>query len=218
MDEITVLIADSERLFAESLGRALAGEPELKVVGEHFGPGRAALDAVIVAQPNVVLYDFWTSGTSGPAAARYLSAWAPGSRVLLLSWLHGPYQVRESYDAGASGMVSKKISLPELVAAVRDVQAGRSVRCAEPVTRGVAKAYTGHDPAGCWARLEKLTPRELAVLQILSEVRPVTEVADVLGIARSTTKNHVHNILQKTDAASVDEVIDLAQHEGLLGR
>lgn len=115
-------------------------------------------------------------------------------------------------------MVSKKVSLAELVAAIRDLHAGRSVQCAEPVTRGVAMAYTGHDSSACWTRLKKLTPRELAVLQILSEGRPVTEVADALGIARSTAKNHVHNILQKTDAASADEVMDLAQHEGLLGR
>lgn len=218
MSEISVVVADRHRLFAETLGRALALEPDLRVTGVCFGDERSAVDAAITTEPDVIVYDFWMPGTAGPAAARYLAEWAPRSQVLLLSWLHGPYQVREAYDAGASGMVSKNIALADLVTAVRDVHEGRPLRCSESVTRAVAMAYTGHDAASCWSRLKRLTPREFDVLHLLSAGHSVPEVADQLGIARSTAKNHVHNILRKTDSNSAAEAMDLAQHEGLVGK
>ncbi len=217
MTEIVVMVADRHRLFAETLGRALELAPGLEVGALHFGEGHSAIDAAVAVQPDVVLYDFWMPGTSGPAAARYLASWAPTSSVLLLSWLHGPYQVREAYDAGASGMIPKSVSLAELTTAVGEVYAGLPLGCSEPVTRGVARACTGHESSSCWARLKSLTLRELAVLQLLSEGRSVPEVALGLGIARSTAKNHVHNILRKTATASAPEAVDLAQHEGLVG-
>lgn len=215
MDDILVLVADEQRLMAEALAQALGDLPSIEVVGVHFKVGWEAVRAVIEDEPHVVVYDFWMPCVSGTAAARYLSSWAPASRVLLMSWLHGPLQVKQAAAAGALGLVRKNVTLAELAETIR-----RSAFGHPPAVGGnvpaPATASGGHLPERCWERLRLLTPRELDVLHLLARGRGVREAATDLGITEGTTRNHIQRILRKTKLGTLLDAVELARHEGLV--
>jgi len=57
--------------------------------------------------------------------------------------------------------------------------------------------------------LERLTPRETEILDLLAEDRTLHAVANALGITYNTVRNHVQNILSKLDVHSTMEAVAL---------
>lgn len=210
-----VLVADEQRLFAEALGHALTAAPGQVVQAAEYGSGSAAIQAVIKTRPDVVVYDYWMPETTGPAAARYLATWAPGAKVVLLSWLHGPSEVAKAHRAGAAGVVRKSIRLDGLVQTIDEAATGRRLTLAE-APRGVVPGQPDLASEGVWQILVTLTPREVEVLQLLSRGRSRNELAEELGISSATARNHLNNILRKTATSSGHEAVGLVRRAGLV--
>lgn len=210
--DIRVLVADEQRLFAESLGWALSGTPGIKVVSAVYGSGCASVQAVIKTSPDVVMYDYWMPETTGLAATRYLRTWAPRSPVVLSSWLHGKREVDQALSAGAEVMIRKSISLDQLVATLQQVaRRGRSTSD----NPSLVKPADPLDTAG-WEALTALTPREVEVLHLLCRGRSRIELAEELGISPATARNHLNSILRKTGTESGLEAVAFARREGLV--
>lgn len=212
MSEISVLVVDEQPLMAESLAEALSEWSDLRIVGFRHG-GREAIQSAINLRPDVVLYDYWMPVTSGTAGARYLARWAPKSRIVLMSWLHGPAQIWRAFEAGAA-LVRKCVTLEELAELVRGTHEGRPLAHVERV-RPVK--MRGHDSRSCWERLASITPRELEILQLSAgEQSSLPEIASDLGISVGTARNHLQSTLRKTGAKTRLEALEFARHEGLV--
>lgn len=213
----SILVADGQLLFAESLADALSRRPGFRIVPDRPTRGHDALEAVRRHQPEVVLYDFWLLGVDGPAATRLIHEWAPGTKVLLLSWFHGPSQVHGAVEAGATGFLPKSLSLLQVEHAIRRAVAGDDLVYSEELM-GLVDAIEGRAVVSeeRWARFSSLTPREVDVLRKLAEGWTGKELARELSIKLGTLKNHIHNILAKTGARSQLEAVTLARHEGLV--
>lgn len=217
MPPISVLVADGERLFAEALGDALRDQPDFAVVDEHPGLGEQAVAAVLHHRPDVVLFDYWMLGMDGPQATHAILAWAPGTRVLLLSWVHGPEQVQKGLNAGAVGFLPKSLPLEKVVEAVRRAGAGERLVFGEELAQLVDVIEQRHQEAVHRADgLMTLTRRETEVLKLLAEGRHTKALARELGITVGTLKNHIHRILTKTGARTQLEAIRLARYEQLI--
>lgn len=208
-----VIVADEQRLFAESLGAALADSPGITIVSAEYGSGGSAVQATIKKSPDVVLYDYWMPETTGLAATRYLRTWAPRSPLVLSSWLHGPREAAKAAAAGAAAMVKKSISLDALVETLQEVAAGRAPTHADPPSTERARHPEETDD---WEALRTLTPREVEVLQLLCQGRSRIEVAQDLGISVATARNHLNSILRKTGTESGLEAVAFARREGLV--
>ncbi|HUP70378.1 MAG TPA: response regulator transcription factor [Acidimicrobiales bacterium] len=215
--DIVVLVADGQRLFAESLGSALAHHGGFYVIGEHPTNGGGAVEAVMRHRPDVVLLDYWIPGMDGPAAAHAIASWSPGPKVLILSWFHGQIQVQKALAVGVAGFLPKSLSLAQVAAAIGRAHAGEPLVFAEQLSNLVADIDQRYDDALRRGELLRLlTSREVEILQVLATGRPGREVAAELSIALGTLKNHVHKILAKTGARTQLEVINMARHEGLI--
>ena len=212
----SVLIVDEQRLFADALSRALTHYPDLEVVGTEAGDGQAALVTAIASAPDVVLYDYWMPSTAGPAAARYLGSWSPGTTVLLSSWLHGPTEVERTEACGAAGLVSKGLTIDQVVEALLAAPNGKPVPHAERDARVRAASAPPRPADRRWQRLASLTPREIDVLRLLSHGNSIKEVARELGIAVGTARNQAYSILNKTGASTTIEAVGIAHDEGLV--
>lgn len=212
-DGIRVLVADEQRLLAESLGHALVASRRVTPLVVQYGSGCAAVQAIVREGPEVAVYDYWMPETTGPAAARYLAAWAPGTRLILSSWLHGPSEVAKAARAGAAGMVRKSIALDELLETIEQAAAGVALTHGADPPR---VAFPEPVDEETWKMLVTLTPREVEVLQILSRGRSRNELAEQLGISTATARNHLNSILRKTGTGSGQEAVGLARREGLV--
>lgn len=217
MGVVTVLVADSQLLFADALAQALGAEDGIAVVDERPDRGPSTLDAVARLRPDVVIYDDSMLGLDGPAATKAIASFAPQAKVLVSSWFHSSDQIRATLRAGAAGFVPKSLRLAQLVHAVRQAAAG------QPLVFGDQLAGLIEDLEGRWdesvsryERLSSLTSRELQVLQVLAEGRALPEVAEELSISLGTLRNHVHKSLAKTGARTHVEAVAMARAAGFL--
>jgi len=219
---ITTLIADAQLMFAEALGRALASIPEFLIFDSHPTEASKTLEAVKQARPDVALLDYWIGGDGGaPTITRGILAAAPECKVIVLSWLHGPREIESALQAGAVGFLPKSQGVEVAAEAIR--QAHRGENPVLPETLGlIRKTLDDRNRQGyqdwqrAWEKLRTLTRREIEILALISKGRRVEQVAEDLFISIRTVRNHIHNILDKTGAATQLEVVTMARHYRLI--
>lgn len=215
--EITVLVADSQLLFAETLAISLGMKPDIRVFDEYPATAREAIEATRRLQPDVALLDYWLL-EGGPAAAEAIRFLSPPTKVLLLSWELSPDYISNSVSSGAVGFLPKSISVNEVAEAVRRAEAGQSFVYQDKLTRMFARLQRQYEETARLAeRFRELTPRQLQVLGMLGAGFPIEEVGKRLGISRGTVMLHINKILTRTGARSQSEVVALARQAGLIG-
>ena len=121
---IRVLIVDDHALVRSGLRLLLDAEEDVTVEDEA-GNAEEAVRKARLHKPDVILLDVVMPGRSGLDAAPDIKEAAPKSEILVLSMQDDPSYVREAFASGASGYLLKEAADAELVAAVREVAAGR---------------------------------------------------------------------------------------------
>lgn len=214
MANITVVLAESQYLLAEAMGRAVNGEEDLIVLDHRATTGLQAVEAYALHAPDVLVLDYWLPEMNAVAATRQVLDRDPSAKVLVLGWLYGPLQVREVQSSGARAFLSKTGCFDDLIGAIRAVNDGW---CAFP--NGASKQKLEWAPAprpGEVVGSDPLTRREIEILQLLCDGHTRHVVISKLGIRPGTLKSHVHNILVKTGCRSLVEAVTMARHEGVV--
>jgi DNA-binding NarL/FixJ family response regulator len=213
----TVLIADDQALVRVGLRKILDSEAELTVVGE-VGDGDDAVAAARRLRPEVVLMDIRMPVLDGIEATRRIVAAQPATRVLILTTFGLDSYVFDALRAGASGFMLKDAPPEEIVAAVR-IGAGGEALLAPAITRAVIEEFARHRPSGeapAPAAVEKLTPREREVLDLLARGISNPEICERLVISEATAKTHVARILQKLGLRDRIQAVIYAYETGLV--
>lgn len=216
---LRVLLVGDDPLARSGLAALLASEPEIAIVGQS-APGEDAAAALAQDDPDVVLWDL------GPRPETPLEPpGAPGEDgVPLLALVPDDGHAAEALAAGAHGVLYRDTGAPRLAAALEAVAQGLVVLDAalspallEPqidATRGqVANAAP---PADLEGPVEPLTPREVEVLQLLSQGLSNKLIGARLGISEHTAKFHVNAISGKLGAQGRTDAVVRAARLGLL--
>jgi DNA-binding NarL/FixJ family response regulator len=209
-----VVIVDDHALFRTGVRGALADEVD--VVGEA-GEVAEAVRAIEELEPDVVLLDVHMPGGGGVEVIRQATEGRPAVRFLALSVSDAPDDVISVIRAGARGYVTKTISAPDLVDAIRRVAEGDAVF--SPRLAGfVLDAFAGElAPAQVDPELDLLTPREREVLQHIARGYMYKEIAAQLGISAKTVEAHVSAVLRKLQLSSRHELSRWAAQRRLVG-
>jgi DNA-binding NarL/FixJ family response regulator len=190
-----VMIVDDHGLFRSGV-RAELGD-QVDVVGEA-GDVTPAIERIGELLPDVVLLDVHLPGGGGQLVVSAIRAAHPGVRFLALSASDAPEDVIAVIRAGARGYVTKTISGPDLVDAIRRVAAGDTVF--SPRLAGFvldAFASGGPGPPSQDPELDQLTPREREVLRLIARGYTYKEIARELYISAKTVESHVSSVLRK---------------------
>jgi DNA-binding NarL/FixJ family response regulator len=203
---IRVLLVDDHQLMRQGT-RALLGEAgDIDIVAES----EQGEEALVLAQhyrPDVVILDIRLQGLGGVEVARRLREDMPVIKILMLTAYDYDQYVRALFAIGVEGYLLKHASGDELIAAVRDVYAGKQVLSPE------IEARKGQVDI---VRPESLTHREIEILTLISRGESNKEIAQVLGITPRTAEWHVGNVMAKLDARSRTEAIRLATQRGII--
>ncbi len=188
-----VVIVDDHAMFRSGVRQELGGAVD--VVGEA-ADAPSAIEVIIARQPDVVLLDVHLPGGGGVTVLRDVLVRAPDIRFLALSVSDAAEDVIGVIRAGARGYVTKAITGPELVAAIRRVADGDAVF--SPRLAGfVLDAFAGVDVASIDEELDQITPREREVLRLIARGYAYKEVAKELFISIKTVETHVSAVLRK---------------------
>ena len=177
----------------------------------------AAVDAVRRTAPDVVLMDIRMPGVDGLEATRRILAAGSTARILILTTFDLDEYVYTALRLGASGFLLKDVSPEHLVVAVRLIAAGDQL-LAPSVTRRLVERFARAPvvPTASAPALERLTPRELEVLQLVARGLSNAEIAESLVLGEATVKTHVAHVLAKLELRDRVQAVVLAYESGLV--
>jgi DNA-binding NarL/FixJ family response regulator len=215
-ETITVLVVDGHQTFAELLGHALAGQPDLRWVG-HARTGAEALRLAAELLPDVIVMDPELSDADGIAITELIRVRQPDSRVVILTASEDQTLVRRATTAGAAGFLSKNGALGDVLNALRTAHRGSmtvSTDILARLLRSTTPAVAGQRGNGLTAG--GLTQREDEVLQLMAAGLDARAVARRLGISVHTCRGYQKAVLAKLGAHSQLEAVAIATRRGLV--
>ena len=193
---VRVLVVDDHDIVRKGLIMLISRQAGLEVVGEA-GTASEAVDRAVEFSPDVVVMDIRLPDGSGVEACRDILAQNSNVKVLMLTSYSDEEAVIGSIMAGASGYLLKEIRSQEIVEAIRQVGAGRSLL--DPaVTASVLDRVRrrGEDD-----KLAHLTEREQNILELIAEGKTNKEISEQVNLSDKTVKNYVSNILGKLEVS-----------------
>jgi DNA-binding NarL/FixJ family response regulator len=195
MTPTRVALVDDQELVRTGLVRILRPKDGFEVVGEcSDGSGVDAL--VDSCRPDILVMDLRMKVVDGIEATRRLQARDHRPPVLVLTTFDDDELLSGALRAGAAGFVLKDAPAEDLIRAVREVAAGGA--WLDPsVTGRVLATYRTAAPARGGGATARLTPRELAVLELVGRGLSNAEVAEELVISELTVKSHFGHLLAK---------------------
>ena len=190
---IKVFLLDDHEIVRRGIADLLGGQDDMTVVGEA-GTMQEALERIPATSPDIAVLDARLPDGSGIEVCRLIREDRPDIRCLILTSFDDDEAIFASVLAGASGYVLKQIRGANLVDAVRQVAAGRSLLDPNVTERVLSRIREGG--AGD-ARLESLTDQERRILDLITDGLTNRQIGERLFLAEQTVKNNVSTLLAK---------------------
>lgn len=193
---IKVMLVDDQNLVRKGVRSLLELSEEIEVVAEATD-GVEAVRMIPDVKPDVVLLDMRMPQMSGLEVLLALSASGKLPPTIILTTFDDDELVLAGIKAGARGYLLKDVALDELVNAVKTVANGGSIvkpAVTQRLLKGLENLKTDFYSLD---RPDPLTDRETEILRLMAGGYSNKEIANSLGVAEGTIKNHVSNILSK---------------------
>jgi DNA-binding NarL/FixJ family response regulator len=216
MKRITVLLAEDHQVVREGFRSLLEHEPDMEVVGEA-ATGRQAMQLTRKLRPAVVVMDIAMPLLNGLEATRQIRKDFPDIKVLILSAHSDDAYVEQVARLGAAGFLLKQTSSHILATAIREVEKGHAFFTAS-VSRRVQNRSQKLAAQGTSSKKtgNRLSSREVEVLQLIAEGKPNKQVAAELGVTFKTVDKHRQHLMSKLDIHDVAGLTRYAIAEGII--
>lgn len=201
---IRILIVDDHAMVRFALTEAIQRHSDLTLVGEAQN-GRSAVALYRKLRPDVVTMDFKLPDQDGDQVVAEIRAEFPEARVVLLSIFENSESIWRATQAGVLGYVSKAAKVAEVIQAIRSIAVGKTY-----FSNGLEEKLAARQ------RQENLTPRELAVLELVAVGHSNKEIAAALNLSLSTVKLHLQNIFSKLGAQDRTQATAAAFQRGIV--
>ena len=217
---IRVVIIDDQEVVRKGLEIILRHSAGIEVVGSA-ADGEAGVALVAETKPDVALMDLKMPRLNGIHATRKISAEHATTKVVVLTTYDGDGWVFDAIRAGATGYLLKDSDSAEIVAAIHDAAAGRA-RLDPAIAAKILREFTQTraKPAPAARKtphaFEKLTKRELSIIQLIAQGKTNSDIAGTLFLAQGTIKNNVSNILAKLHSNDRTQAVLAALRHGIV--
>ncbi len=208
-----VLICDDQAIIREGIELLLRLEKDIEVVGTAAN-GYEGLRLAEQHQPDLVLMDLKMPQMNGIEATHRLSKQFPEIKVLVLTTFDEDEWLFDALRAGAAGYLLKDTPRADLIKAIRGTVAGKTYMDPAVAGRIVEQAIdlATQPPTQI---TDKLTEREVAVLQLLAAGRSNQQIARELHLSRGTVRNHISAIYRKLEVNDRTQAALIAIRHGL---
>jgi DNA-binding NarL/FixJ family response regulator len=193
----TVAVIARTRLYRDGVAHALSQDERLAIVAVLAGD-RDELELLAAASPNMVLLDMASHNDLGQLHA--MRRLLPETRIVVLGAAESEELIIGCAEAGVSGYVEAQAGVVELIevvhAAMRD-EVVCSPRLAAALLRRIGAI--GSTTMRTDSAIDRLTRRELEILDLIDDGLSNKEIAQSLQIQLGTVKTHVHSVLDKLE-------------------
>lgn len=199
-----IMVVDDHPTMREGLARVIDETADLIVCAQAESIHRA-LELIETTQPDLVIVDITLRRENGIELIKDLKVRHPKLPVLVHSMHDEQVYAQRSLRAGARGYLMKHEPPPKLLHAIRQVLAGE-IYLSETMTRQMLHNVADSPFAKGVSPVERLSDRELEVLEQLGQGRKTKEIADDLHLSIKTVQTyceHLKEKLQLRDATSL---------------
>jgi DNA-binding NarL/FixJ family response regulator len=216
MKRITVLLVEDHPIVRVGFRALLKHERDIQVVGEAV-TGRQAVQLTRKLRPAVVVMDIAMPLLNGLEATRQIGRDFPETRVLILSAHSDDAYVEKAIASGAAGFLLKQTSSDNLGTAIREVQKGNKF-----FSPGISKRFHGRDQESLdrggrfKKRSNRLSSREVEVLQLIAEGKPNKQVVAELGVSFKTVDKHRQHLMAKLNIHDLSGLTRYAISAGII--
>lgn len=197
---VKIAIVEDNKTTRESLETIVNMSPDFRCICA-CDSAEQALEKIPPLQPEVVLMDIQLPKMSGVECVTRLKEASPTTQVIMVTVYQDPDRIFRALRAGASGYLLKRATLDKVLSAIRDVQQG-GVPMSSEIARKVLNFFQTQTVA---PELEKLSPREREILDLIAPGYSNKEIADKLGISIESIRWHLKNIYHKLHVHSRTE-------------
>jgi DNA-binding NarL/FixJ family response regulator len=201
---IRVLCVDDHRIVRDGIGLIISRQPDMEVVGSA-ATGQDAVVQFRLHQPDITLMDLRLGEMSGIDAIVAIRREWPQARIIVLTMYQGDEDIHQALAAGAATYLLKDSLSDDLIRTVREVHAGRS-----PIGDDVKARLDAREAQ------PKLTPREVQVLELVSQGKRNKEIAALLDISEETVPVHLKNIFTKLKVSERTSAVNVALRRGIV--
>ncbi|MFJ9241573.1 response regulator [Streptomyces sp. NPDC101776] len=219
---IRVLVADDQAVVRDGVVLLLTSAEDIQVVGQA-GDGNEAVRLAVAERPDVALVDLRMPGLDGAQVTAEIVAAGMETRVLILTTFADDDAVMPALRAGALGYLTKDATGEAVLAAVREVAAGRTVldpavqrRLVQLVVTEPVAPAAASSPAALPPEAEGLTRREVDVVRLLAKGLNNRQVASEMFVSPATVKTHLNHVLAKLALEDRGALIAWAWRFGLV--
>jgi two-component system response regulator DevR len=191
--DLRVFLLDDHEVVRAGLRSLLESEGDVEVVGEA-GTAADALARIPAVRPNVAVLDVRLPDGSGVEVCREVRSRHPEVACVMLTSYADDEALFAAIMAGAAGYVLKQVGGSDLVDKLRRVGKGQSLLDPALTQRVLERVQQGPRRD---ERLERLTPQELRILDLIAEGRTNRQIGEEMYLAEKTVKNYVSNLLAK---------------------
>jgi DNA-binding NarL/FixJ family response regulator len=214
MTQISVVVVDGQRTFADALAVRLAAEPGLLLVSAAESAA-AARRLLAGRHVDVVLLDSELAEALDLAAelASIGFATAGAVRVIMLGTMPAAARIVAALRAGIAGWIPKEESIEQLLGVIRGVMRDETWLPATAVGPVLRLLLDERDEREASSKhpLGSLTPREQEVLSYLAEGIGRREVAERMHLSANTVRSHLQNLMAKLGVHTTLEAVALAR-------
>ncbi|HEY6634372.1 MAG TPA: response regulator transcription factor [Acidimicrobiia bacterium] len=183
------------------------------VVGEASDVS-SAVEGILATRPEMVVLDVKLPGGGGAEVITRVDAVIPDVKYMALTVSTSRDDVVQMMQAGVDGYITKTTASTELPDLVEQTVEG--LRPVSPDVAGFLLDIDEDIDAG--SSIERLTPREREVVNLIARGYSYRETAARLGISVKTLESHMGHIFEKLSVASRHELAALAYEEGYVDR
>jgi len=209
------MLADDHPLVRKALRDVLEKQADFEIVAEA-GDGEEAVKIATELVPDVVLMDITMPKLNGIEATRQIKAKCSNIAVLVLTVHDDSEHILGILEAGAAGYLTKRVFGEEVIHAIHSVVAGETVLSAEIFQQILKHAMRYATKPITIAVGEKLTVREIEILNWAAKGKSNKDIAAELNLSQATIKSYLSDIFAKLEVASRTEAVIIGLRAGIL--
>lgn len=215
MELIKIMVAEDHNYSRHAFCAYLAEEycDTLSIIGQTAN-GKELIELVTKSEPDIVLLDVEMPIMNGRETLKYLSEHYPDVKVIILSMHDSEEFISELFGLGARAYLSKGCNIEDIVLTITKVNA-EGYYFTEKTSSIMMSGLVRNKKMESCTEEEKLTKREVEVLQHLCDEKEAQQIAEALHISENTVDFHRKNIYRKTKSKSIVSLFKYAVKAGI---
>ena len=203
-----IVIVDDHPLFRKGLEELIHSEGSFAVCGEA-GNASEGIDVIRQLNPDLAIVDLSLPGANGIELIKNIRAEFPKLPILVLSMHDESLYALRALRAGAEGYVMKHEAMANVIQAIREVFNGRPYLSPAMAAQVITK-FAHRNAEGAADPVERLSDRELEILQLIGKGDDVHQIAKLLHLSPKTVETHRAHIKEKLQLKNAREVARFA--------